>query len=184
MKLDGNIRLTPRVWMTRSTLDVDDFTDVVDSRVLVGNASRFTGGLGVIAETARARNWRGGALSPARIGGPRADPRRGGDECRRFGREAFFRVSQDPRATGSGRGRIARDASRWGRKSQRAVSVRATRSIRAGSLSGGVSRRGHEVVQMQSPGGLALPLPIGFNPKGCFAKRPFDTRRATMRNGT
>ena len=49
--------------MARTAFEADQFTDAVNSRVSVGDASRFTGGLGVVAETARARNWRGGALS-------------------------------------------------------------------------------------------------------------------------
>ena len=61
MRPDGNIRLTPRVWMTRSTLDVDDFTDTVDARVSLGDAVRLVGGGGVVGETAL--DWQGGALT-------------------------------------------------------------------------------------------------------------------------
>ena len=61
MRPDGNIRLTPRVWMTRSTLDVDDFTDTVDARVSLGDAVRLVGGAGVVGETAL--DWQGGALT-------------------------------------------------------------------------------------------------------------------------
>ena len=57
------MRLTPRVWMARSAVEADEFTDAVHTRVLAGDSSRLEGGLGIIAETARARNWRGGALS-------------------------------------------------------------------------------------------------------------------------
>ena len=63
MAMSGNVSLAPRVWLTRTGVDVGDFTDAVDSRVSVGDAARFTGALGVVVETARARNWRGGALS-------------------------------------------------------------------------------------------------------------------------
>ena len=61
MRPDGNIRLTPRVWMTRSTLDVDDFTDTVDARVSLGDAVRLVGGAGVVGENAL--DWLGGALT-------------------------------------------------------------------------------------------------------------------------
>ena len=57
------MRLTPRVWLARAAVETDEFTDAVNSRVTVGDSSRLEGGLGVVAETARARNWRGGALS-------------------------------------------------------------------------------------------------------------------------
>lgn len=45
----------------RTEVDVDNFTDAVDSRVSVGDAARFTGSLGVTAETAR--TWHEGELS-------------------------------------------------------------------------------------------------------------------------
>ena len=57
------MRLTPRVWLSRSAVEADEFTDAANSRVSAGDSSRFEGGLGVVAETTRARNWRGGALS-------------------------------------------------------------------------------------------------------------------------
>ena len=47
--------------MTRSTLDVDDFTDTVDARVSLGDAVRLVGGGGVVGETAF--DWQGGALT-------------------------------------------------------------------------------------------------------------------------
>ena len=56
------MRLTPRVWMARSSVEMEGFTDAVNSRVSAGGSSRLEGALGVVAETARARNWRGGAL--------------------------------------------------------------------------------------------------------------------------
>lgn len=57
------MRLTPRVWLSRSAVEADEFTDAANSRVSAGDSARFEGGLGVVAETTRARNWRGGALS-------------------------------------------------------------------------------------------------------------------------
>ena len=53
--------LTPRLWLNRSALSMDEFTDAVDSRVSSPEADRFTGGLGVGAQTARSRE--DGALS-------------------------------------------------------------------------------------------------------------------------
>lgn len=61
--VNEKMRLTPRAWMARSALKTDKFTDHVNSRVSAGDSTRFEGGLGVVAETARARNWRGGVVS-------------------------------------------------------------------------------------------------------------------------
>ena len=57
------MRLTPRVWMARTAVRTARFTDPVNSRVSAGDSTRFEGGLGVVAETAGARDWRSGALS-------------------------------------------------------------------------------------------------------------------------
>ena len=43
--------LTPRAWMVRPSVSVDDFTDAVDSRVSFPDAVRLIGGLGAVAET-------------------------------------------------------------------------------------------------------------------------------------
>ena len=51
--VDDETWLTPRTWLTRSEVHVDKFTDVVASRISVGDASRFAGGLGVLAEMKR-----------------------------------------------------------------------------------------------------------------------------------
>ena len=59
--LNEEIRLTPRAWLTRAAVSVDDFTDKADARFSLADAARLTGGLGVIAETARA--WEGGTFS-------------------------------------------------------------------------------------------------------------------------
>ena len=58
MTITEKVNLTPRVRLSRTGVDVDDFTDAVDSRVSVGDAARFTGSLGVAVETAPARNRR------------------------------------------------------------------------------------------------------------------------------
>ncbi len=63
MTISEKANLTPRVRLTRTGVDVDNFTDAVDSRVSVGDAARFTGSLGVAVETAPARNRRGREFS-------------------------------------------------------------------------------------------------------------------------
>ena len=63
MAVGKKMNLTHRVWMIRSHADIDGFSDAVDTRVSSTNVNRFIGGLGVVAETAKERNWRGGALS-------------------------------------------------------------------------------------------------------------------------
>ena len=63
MTIRENVSLTPRIRLSRTGVDVDDFTDAVDSRVSVGDAARFTGSLGVAVETAPARNRRGRRFS-------------------------------------------------------------------------------------------------------------------------
>ncbi len=60
-ELNERVSLTPRAWMDYTAVSVDEFTDAVDSRVSFPDAERFTGGLGVGAETVRA--WADGALS-------------------------------------------------------------------------------------------------------------------------
>ena len=52
--VNGKMKLTPHGWITHSAFDMDAFTDSVDARVSMGGRSRFTGGLGMTAETVRA----------------------------------------------------------------------------------------------------------------------------------
>ena len=61
IKMSEKLNLTPRAWMTRSATSVDDFTDKVAARIFVADAARFTGGVGAVADTARA--FEGGTLS-------------------------------------------------------------------------------------------------------------------------
>jgi len=63
MTIGEKVNLTPRVRLSHTGVDVDDFTDTVDSRVSVGDAARFTGSLGVAVETAPARTRRGRGFS-------------------------------------------------------------------------------------------------------------------------
>ena len=48
--------LTPRAWLVRSKVSVDDFTDAVNSRVSISGQDRVTVGIGAAAETAYARD--------------------------------------------------------------------------------------------------------------------------------
>ena len=63
LALNDEVRLTPRAWLARTTLEVDGFTDSRGSRVLVHDVARLTGGAGVVAESARAGGSEGAALS-------------------------------------------------------------------------------------------------------------------------
>ena len=55
------IALTPRVWVTRASADVDSFTDSTGARFKLVEGDRLTGGVGVVAEAGFARG--GGRLS-------------------------------------------------------------------------------------------------------------------------
>ena len=61
IEMSERLNLTPRAWMTRSGVSIDTFTDSVDARVSAAETARFTGGVGAVAETARAIE--GGSLS-------------------------------------------------------------------------------------------------------------------------
>ena len=57
--LGERMSLTPRVWVSRSGISMDKFTDAVNSRVKLTDAKQLKGGGGLAAETARV--WDGGA---------------------------------------------------------------------------------------------------------------------------
>ena len=61
MTLNENLHWTPRAWLGHTRISVDQFTDAVDSRVSFSNTDRFTGGLGVMAESVRTE-YGGGEL--------------------------------------------------------------------------------------------------------------------------
>ena len=52
-ELGGTTSLTPRAWLVRPSVSVDNFTDAVDSRVSYPDAVRLIGGLGAVVETIR-----------------------------------------------------------------------------------------------------------------------------------
>ncbi len=54
IELSEKTRLTPFARVSRSTLDMDAFTDSVNARIFRVDRSRSTGGLGITAETVRA----------------------------------------------------------------------------------------------------------------------------------
>ena len=56
-----NTSLTPRAWLVRASISVDNFTDAVNSRVSFPDVDRFIGGLGAVMETTRA--WGVGEIS-------------------------------------------------------------------------------------------------------------------------
>ena len=61
IKMNGKMNLTPRAWMTRSEVSIDKFTDSTGAHFSLDDAMRLTGGVGVVAETAR--TWDGGSFS-------------------------------------------------------------------------------------------------------------------------
>ena len=54
LAMGKQIYLTPRMWIGRSGVSVDSFTDSVNSRVSFEDTTRIIGRLGVLAETVRA----------------------------------------------------------------------------------------------------------------------------------
>ena len=60
--LSERLKLTPRVWVTRSQIDLG-FTDAVQSRLWAEDSDRLMAGTGVVAETAC--SWDGGAQALA-----------------------------------------------------------------------------------------------------------------------
>ena len=53
VSLGGGRHVAPRIWVKRSALSVDDFTDAVGSRVSVPGTSRVSGGVGMTARAER-----------------------------------------------------------------------------------------------------------------------------------
>ena len=51
--IDSNVVLTPRAWASRRWLSSAAFTDAVNASVSLNESARFTGGLGLAAETVR-----------------------------------------------------------------------------------------------------------------------------------
>ena len=110
--LNERVKLTPRVWVTRSKV-VLDFTDAVHSRLSTKDSDRLTGGTGLVAETERV--WDDGAQAFAVRGSL--------DLWKTFGDGTALKVSQgEPLKSVSDKTRVLVGLAavyRWGRFSVR-----------------------------------------------------------------
>ena len=61
MAIGETFQMTPRVWLSHSSIDIDSFTDAVDAKASFPDEVRLTGGFGALAETMR--HWNGGQLT-------------------------------------------------------------------------------------------------------------------------
>ena len=60
MVMGENLNLTPRAWLSHSSIDIDSFTDAVDAKASFPDEDRLVGGIGVLAQTLQ--HWKGGKL--------------------------------------------------------------------------------------------------------------------------
>ena len=61
LAMGETLHLTPRAWLSHSSIDIDSFTDAVDAQASFADEARLTGGFGALAETLR--DWKGGQLT-------------------------------------------------------------------------------------------------------------------------
>ena len=61
LAMGTNLHLTPRAWLSHSSIDIDSFTDAVDAKASFPDEVRLTGGIGALAQTLR--HWKGGELT-------------------------------------------------------------------------------------------------------------------------
>ena len=61
MELGESLHLTPRAWLSHSSIDIDSFADAVGARASFPDEARQTGGIGALAETMQP--WKGGELT-------------------------------------------------------------------------------------------------------------------------
>ena len=61
MAMGETFQMTPRAWLSHSSVDIDSFTDAVDAQASFPDEVRLTGGIGALAETLR--HWKGGELT-------------------------------------------------------------------------------------------------------------------------
>ena len=61
MELGESLHLTPRAWLSHSSIDIDSFTDAVDAQASFPEEVRLIGGIGASAQTLHA--WKGGQLT-------------------------------------------------------------------------------------------------------------------------
>ena len=61
MAIGETFQMTPRVWLSHSSIDIDSFTDAVDAQASFPDEVRLTGGIGALAQTMQP--WKGGELT-------------------------------------------------------------------------------------------------------------------------
>ncbi len=61
LAMGESLHLTPRAWLSHSSIDIDSFTDAVDAKASFPDEVRLTGGFGALAETMQP--WKGGELT-------------------------------------------------------------------------------------------------------------------------
>ena len=61
MVIGETFQMTPRAWLSHSSIDIDSFTDAVGAKASFPDEVRLTGGIGALAETLR--DWKGGELT-------------------------------------------------------------------------------------------------------------------------
>ena len=61
MAIGETFQMTPRAWLSHSSIDIDSFTDAVDAQASFPDEVRLTGGFGALAETMQP--WKGGELT-------------------------------------------------------------------------------------------------------------------------
>ena len=61
MVIGETFQMTPRAWLSHSSIDIDSFTDAVGARASFSDEVRLIGGIGASAQTMR--GWKGGQLT-------------------------------------------------------------------------------------------------------------------------
>ena len=61
LAMGETFQMTPRAWLSHSSIDIDSFTDTVDARASFPDEARLTGGIGALAQTMQP--WKGGELT-------------------------------------------------------------------------------------------------------------------------
>ena len=61
LAMGETLHLTPRAWLSHSSIDIDSFTDAVDAKASFPDEVRLTGGIGALAQTMQP--WKGGELT-------------------------------------------------------------------------------------------------------------------------
>ena len=61
MAIGETFQMTPRAWLSHSSIDIDSFIDAVDAKASFPDETRLTAGVGTLAETMR--HWKGGELT-------------------------------------------------------------------------------------------------------------------------